>query len=314
MSEEQINGGLESEAEITGIEHLPERLGFSETPDMKIIRDRATEAAQAGDWPIALKLKNAYLAHGEEVLERLPGDQAEIAGIGLTIAAGFIFRDGGRPENYEADLQNAHLNAWHKRRDDIAAVIESELAHLGYHVDHKPDRGPAKEKPKRQLGDQYREELSRLAAGWAEASLAGPAEISFEQNHLLVNGRPLEASDGPSALWRVLTDSKEKIDEGLQAYREQMKIEHPDKEISPDTPLRLVYLADYPRDVLTPAAMEKIDHFEREFNDIEDIREEFRELWKAIDANGRLAEVRLLADRTGWWPVYLWARSQDTKD
>lgn len=312
MSEEQIKGDAETGEEASAIERLPEQLGLVETPDMKIIRDRAVEAAAAGDWPTTLRLRGQYLAHGGEIVEPLEGERAELASIGLTLAVGFIFRDGGRTENYEADLQNAHLLAWHKRRDDIAGIIEAELTRIGYQVDHQPERGPAKESPKRRLSDEYREELRQLAASWTGVELAGPADISLQANHLLVNGHTLEASDGPAVLWRALTGGREAIDTGLQAYREEMAATHPDKEISPDTPLRLVYLADYPRQVMTPEAMEKIDHFQREFHDINDIRPEFHEIWKAIDAAGRLAELRLLDSRTGWLPIHLWARKQET--
>jgi hypothetical protein len=291
------------------IERLPAELGFIESDELIAIRHKAVEAVRTDDWPLIHRLRSQYMQLGEEIVERFEGIEFEKAKIGLTVATSLIMLDGGRQENYAGELQNAHLHALNVGLDDKAAVIEAALAAAGLSPEYRP-LNPSRENPKREISVDYRSQLQALVANFEP--LENPLNLSLDDNRLLVDGRSLGASDGPAVLWHALTDNREVIDQGLQSYRSRMQNANPDKVISNDIPLRLMYLADHPRDVLTSQAMEKIDHSLREFHDIEDVREEFRELWQAVDASGRLAEIRMFATRSGWDKIYLWARSQST--
>lgn len=179
MGEEIPGEKMPENAPQPAIERLPAELGFFETDEMAAIREEAIRAVSEGDWPLIHRLRNQYHKLGEAVIEQMEGPEAYDKGsIALTITIALIMRDGGRPTNYGADLQNAHLHAWNKRYDDIVAILESEMAAVGEEVEVREPREP-RPAAGTVLSDEYKQQLRQLAGRFEAES--EPVEVAMEK-------------------------------------------------------------------------------------------------------------------------------------
>ncbi len=292
------------------IEELPAFLGFNETDDLKTLATQMLEAVKAGDWPAIHRLKGQYQelaeAQSEEHKDQLDRDKSVI---GSTVAIGLIYKNGGRDQNYGAELQNAHQFAWNLRLPYVVDVLEAAMAQVGEEVETRQSWSKESIEPDT-ISENYLSELANLSKQFEAEAPA--VRVSLQANHLMIDGQLPDAVDhDPAKIWRALTDGRPVIARELAAYREQLKAKDSNLTVDPDTPLQVVQLGKHPRDVLTPEAFGRAtDQSEHEFSNLADVKEEFRPYWQAIQAAGLKPKVRLFATRSGWWPVFLWSNSQ----
>lgn len=133
-----------------------------------------------------------------------------------------------------------------------------------------------------------------------------PLRIEMSQNNLMVNGRRLELSDGPEALYRALTEGKAEIMAGLEKFRRYQQDLNPGAEVVLAS-FTTVLLGTHPKKVLSPAGMELKSHFNQIYAEPNLIKDEFHSFWQAVEAGGYRPEVRLHGSQSSWDPLYLWA-------
>jgi len=137
-----------------------------------------------------------------------------------------------------------------------------------------------------------------------------PLEISMSKNTLLVNGRVLQASDGPEILRQCLTEGKDEILRGLERYRKYIQDLNPGAEVSL-APFSVMYFgaARERKKVLTK---ESLVAKEQVYQDISAIREEYKPFWEAVEASGYRPEVRVYFYAPSW-DVRLWAQIKEER-
>lgn len=107
------------------IDRLPEQLGFIETDELKLLRVAAQEAYKAGEVEETTELRNHFHLVGEEVVNRLQGEEYTKAQIGLMVSHGTLRRDTGEVNAYIDDLEDAWMYALNMGYEDVISAINS---------------------------------------------------------------------------------------------------------------------------------------------------------------------------------------------
>jgi len=109
-----------------GIEELPEALGFTETPDLRQLRDQVVEATTAGSEEFR-ELATRYHLLAIEVVNQYKGIDFAKAQIGLVVRMGLIWRDGGKAKYYLEDLRDALTCTRNEQLENTAVVLEAAI-------------------------------------------------------------------------------------------------------------------------------------------------------------------------------------------
>lgn len=128
---EQLSQSPEQETPAQeGFEALAERLGFTETAELRHLRSALVEASERENEEAIRLLTEQYQAQGEAVVEQQQGQAYAAAQIGLIIATATLRRDIGKVDLALEDLKNAAEYAENMGMDDIAAELlaGSEIA------------------------------------------------------------------------------------------------------------------------------------------------------------------------------------------
>lgn len=281
----EAQGSQETQPAIT-IERLPESLGFIETPELKALKDELIELVVENNWPRFHAVMSQYQKLGESIVERLEGDDFAKGQIGMMVAKGLIWRDGGRNDNFGAELYDAHKYARGMKFDDAVSVIEPAMIGAGWEPEKpsfiNPDNQP--EVPYRLPTEGLPSALVPHFETWKK-----PIKVEMSRNVLYVRGKVLEPDDGEEILGQALTYGKDKIMRGLEEYKEYMQDLNPGAEVGL-SPFKVVHLGKSKRKVLTEFGEQLRDdvvysHY--------GVKQELFPLWQAIKWCGFIPHVRI---------------------
>lgn len=115
----------EIEDEVSVIDKLPGKFGFSETEALGETRLSLIEAMVSNDAKAVTELVGRYYELAQEVVNKLQGEDFSRAQIGVLLAMGLIRRDAGRTDDYISDLEDILEYATAVGYDDIAFSLRS---------------------------------------------------------------------------------------------------------------------------------------------------------------------------------------------
>ncbi len=107
--------------EEPGLAGLPEALGYRETEELSLLRERLVVVMKDGG--DTKELMTNYLVKGGEVADETKSEQGRL---GLEVQLALIRRAGGRAD-YTEDLEDAYVHALQIGLDDVAAAIADDL-------------------------------------------------------------------------------------------------------------------------------------------------------------------------------------------
>lgn len=107
------------------IDDLPERLGFLETPELRLLREATIDAFVVGEEEQTKELRDHYQRVGEEVVDQLQGEEYTKAQIGLMVSLANLRRDSGKIDAYNDDLDDALTYASNMGYDDVVLTLEA---------------------------------------------------------------------------------------------------------------------------------------------------------------------------------------------
>lgn len=110
------------------VDNLPERLGFLETDELRLLKHAALVAHLEGKPGESRELRNHYQLVGERAVDELQGEDYTKAQIGLIVAVGNLRRDTGRVAAYINDLDDALMYASGAGYVDVATTLEGALS------------------------------------------------------------------------------------------------------------------------------------------------------------------------------------------
>ncbi len=105
-------------------EFLSERLGFTETEELKAIRDYAVEASKKGDNEGVNTLVLEYQLRGEELVDNLEGSEYMCGQIGFIVAMAILHKDTGNLKAFLNDIADAKEYAFNAQEDETVTVLE----------------------------------------------------------------------------------------------------------------------------------------------------------------------------------------------
>ncbi|MFA5926807.1 MAG: hypothetical protein WCT32_00500 [Patescibacteria group bacterium] len=126
--------GAEIEACKDGLFELAQELGYVETPEMSLTRQRAIEAMTGQDHDITRQSMGEYQDMAMALTDSMEYSVSELARIGQEIVIATIYRDGGQPQRYRDALEDAAFSVrqeWQRTKNGtfkrIADKIETEI-------------------------------------------------------------------------------------------------------------------------------------------------------------------------------------------
>lgn len=107
------------------IDDLPTRLGFSETPELKQLKEELLEAYASDNAENTRSILTRYHILGEEMVNEKQGPDYMKAQVGLIVAIGLLKRDMGRHDDYIDALEDALVHASNMDLEEIALAIRA---------------------------------------------------------------------------------------------------------------------------------------------------------------------------------------------
>ena len=127
--EPPVERGISPEEETRSLGSLPETLGFTETEELRQLRNEWVEAMTGGADTAALAARYQSLA--EVVVNQREGADFARAQIALSIRVALIRRDGGREDACLADLEDALVYAENMGYQEIAETLQAAIDRVG---------------------------------------------------------------------------------------------------------------------------------------------------------------------------------------
>lgn len=132
-AEKPVTSDVEAMPMVGEVDTLPYRLGYEETPELKVTRAEIVAATLAGDDTKRIEALHHYLDGAEGIVDAMSDADNERARaqIGLIIAQALIWREAGEPVKRLRALLEAQEYADNMGLDDIVSVLAAELVESG---------------------------------------------------------------------------------------------------------------------------------------------------------------------------------------
>jgi hypothetical protein len=125
-------------------------------------------------------------------------------------------------------------------------------------------------------------------------------KVEMSKNHLLVDGRTLEANDDADVIRTALVMGRPVIMAGLEEFKRYQQELNPGAEVSL-APFEAIKLrAGNMRNVSKSLTKEALESKEQVFYERSALHEELYPLWDIVSDSGFVPHVRLFGTRSGW--------------